>query len=331
MSFFRVDDQGLIFSKTGARFKLFAAENVAPTIETQPFDRTYATGANALIYGSAMNGTPVAVRQWYKRPPPAVPAPVLVQTTTVGAAEWSNATTSFPSPVTPGNTIVVFGAASDFDIATGLSSSQGDVFTVNLAEVVSGINGFIARATAVGGATSLTLGAGAAQGLVAQEWSGVAFDSAAGVGVTGGVATVVATTPNTSSVASSVTFSVFAVNSGPSYDHQVLAAGYTLIGRSTPAVNAQFIAGYRIESAVGAKSATWVDPGTGPDSRSALVAVFNSTALPVAAAWEFMTGENNRYIYTTGVTLADSGTSFYFTDTNSAGSVTSGVATLTVT
>lgn len=256
---------------------------------------------------------------------------VPTQTTSVGNGNWSATSVTFASPVAAGSVIVVMGS-SYAALGTRLSSNQGDVFTVYSQDDGGGRFSFLAWAVAIGGSTTVTLAyADYESRMVAVEWPGLTFDSAAGVGTAAGTSTVTATTPNSITSADSVSFSVIAATVYEAFD-QTIATGFTESGRNT-ATEQAFVAGYRVETTTGTKSATWTDPSS-IFNRAVIIAVFSQ---PSGASWEDVTTGTNYtgsspLTYTTPtLSLADDGSEYRAAALNTAGEVFSTGMVLSVT
>lgn len=206
--------------------------------------------------------------------PSAPSGAVLVQSTAISKGNWTTVDVTFPAPVTPGNTIIVFGG-SQSSPSGELSSNVGDVFTHNVA-LADDRDIFISHATAVGGNTTLSLFGGAETRYMAQEWSGVSFDAAAGVDTSSGYDDQTVSTPNTSSTAASLVLTIYGVRQpGDPYTDLLDPTGFTSVGRDLSAGEVCFAAAYRIDTAAGIKTATWVDAYPAyPDTHAAMILVF---------------------------------------------------------
>lgn len=210
-------------------------------------------------------------------PAPAPPAgAVLVQSTGVSKGNWTSVEVAFSLPVTPGNTIVVFGGSQSSPVGE-LSSNVGDTFTHNVA-LADDRDIFISHATAVGGSTTLSLFGGAETRYLAQEWSGLTYDAAAGTATSSGYDDQTVSTPNTSSTAASVVFSIYGVRQpGDPYTDLLVPSGFTEVGRDISAGEVAFAAAYRADTTASVKAATWVDAHPlYPDTHAAMILVFSS-------------------------------------------------------
>jgi hypothetical protein len=247
----------------------------------------------------------------------------LVQSTPVASGFFSDAVAAFPSAVTAGNTIIVLGGYEDGTITSSLSTNRSDSFTYNSLIAGASTGTFVARATAVGGTTTITMTGMVRQRFIAMEWADLSFDTGAGVGTATGTGTVTATTPNSSTAANSVSFSVIAFRAGGAQT-QGIATGFTLAGSDTSG-GVPFVGGYRAETVAGAKAVTWTDPGIFPDERSAIILVFTDTAgggsppvltSPTGAKTTGATGDTSA----TGTVSTDKsgGTLYRVTTTNAA-------------
>jgi hypothetical protein len=180
---------------------------------------------------------------------------------------FTDATVTFSSNITAGNTIVIY-AASNGVLGTTTTSASDTVVMFD-EEVFGGAAywtqlGYIINA--VGGSTTITMtsaGAGV-HTIYAEEWSGLtAYNSTAGVGANTGVPPLTVSTPNATDVATAVSFISWSYF-GNTLDGstQAIPSGFTEGARYTTAAGgnagrAQLIGGYRAETATGIKSATW--------------------------------------------------------------------------
>jgi len=244
----------------------------------------FTAGVAAAIQVRAVNA--VGAADWSDvktRTPAAASGPTLIQATPV-FSDGINVSGSFASAVTPGNTIIIYGS-SHAETPT-ITTSQGDT-VVSSVHAYNNARSILAYVnTAVGGATTITFTVDSEQSrFFAEEWSGIEFDSAAGVGqlATQAVDMTVSTSGSASSSAV-LTVTVWSVHTGGGADNQTPPTGYTEVGRSTSADNsypariAQFIGARRTESDGGVKSAPWVRASEGGDFNSLQIAVFRSRA-----------------------------------------------------
>jgi hypothetical protein len=202
---------------------------------------------------------------------------VLVQRAPISRVEYAPAAAVFPSPVTPGNTIIIYGVSTDGG-APSATTNQSDTVVANTQAVGNRTLVLSRIASAVGGATTVTLNGGDVHSVYAEEWAGISYNTAAGVGSASGAQPLTVTTPGASDVADAVSFSVWTSWAGGDYSAQAVATGFTEGDRYTGgpgfAAYSQLIGGYRVETATGAKSATWPDPGIFPDTVASIIMVF---------------------------------------------------------
>lgn len=201
-----------------------------------------------------------------------------LQRTSVVNGNYADAVATFPSPVTAGSVLVIFGGGLVDDAV--VTSDQAGTVVLNQFDLWAGqrvILGYITGAGA--GTTTLTMSGTERKSFYAEEWAGIVLDSA-GVGATtpATFGAVTATTPSTTSVADTISFTSWSVRTGETIPTSVVASGFTEGGRyEGPNTSAVFIGGYRIDSSAGAKSAVWAncpdDPGAG---QGALIACFRA-------------------------------------------------------
>lgn len=201
-----------------------------------------------------------------------------LQRTPVANGNYADAVATFPSPVTAGSVLVIFGGGLTNDAV--LTSDQAGTVTLNQFDLWGGqrvILGYITGAGA--GTTTLTMTGTERKSFYAEEWAGIELDSA-GVGQSTAATfgAVTATTPSTTSVADTISFTAWSVRTGLTIPTSVVASGFTQGDRySGPNTSAVFIGGYRIDSSAGVKSAVYADcpddPGAG---QGAIIACFRA-------------------------------------------------------
>lgn len=204
--------------------------------------------------------------------PTAGGSPALVQRTSVARGAYSNPTASFSADVTAGNTLVIFAGTHNDSAPSAITvtTSQSDTVVSNIQQIGSSqhrtILGYVA--SAVGGPTTITLDNEFGHSAIyVEEWENISYDSSAGVGQVAGSLPQTASTPNSSTVADGVSFTVLSAWTGASLATVDVPSGWTEGGRynGSPgyAGYGQVIGAYRFETATGVKSAAWLDPGSG--------------------------------------------------------------------
>lgn len=181
-----------------------------------------------------------------------------IQRTSVVNGNYADAVATFPSDVTAGSTIIIFGGGLVDDAV--VTSNQAGTVTLSQFDLWAGqrvILGYITGAGA--GSTTLTMTGTERKSFYAEEWAGIVIDSA-GIGQTtpATFGAVTATTPSSTSVADTISFSSWSVRTGETIPTTGIASGFTEGGRyAGPNTSGQFIGGYRIDSSAGTKSAVW--------------------------------------------------------------------------
>lgn len=205
----------------------------------------------------------------------AASGPVFVQRTSVAIGNYTDAVATFGSPVTAGNTIIIYGAAQA-GAPSGLTTNQSDTVVLDTYANFGGsyaLLGYIN--SAVGGSTTLTMGdATQIKSFYAEEWENAEVNTAAGLGQNQTFADVSVSTPSASTVANAISASVWIIRSGVIIA-QTVPSGWTEGARQNTQANAQFVGAFRAETTTGVKTAAWVDPGTG-EGAAAQIRVFGT-------------------------------------------------------
>jgi hypothetical protein len=208
----------------------------------------------------------------------------LVQRSTVERGDYSSPVCTFSTDVTAGNTLVIFAGLNN-DVGAPsptVVTSQTDTVVLNTAQIGTGPYGTTIGyvASAVGGSTTVTLSGVDRSSIYVEEWENIAFDSGAGFGSIFGTTPQTASTPNSSTVADGVSFTVLSVWGTVSMAAQTVPSGWTEGGRYNDgpgfAGQGQVIGAYRAESTTGVKSAAWTDDVPG-EYLGVQVATFSQT------------------------------------------------------